>query len=98
MSRRPSRESLPLQKPGACQSINHRFSCVASLAGHGYGAVVKDLSGHTDCCGSECRLFHLGSIVYNSLYRALAACKLQFLLWSLYIFVFSETTIAKCVV
>ena len=24
------------------------------------------ISGHTDCCGSECKRFHIGSSVYNS--------------------------------
>ena len=28
--------------------------------------MVNDLSGHTDCCGSECKLFHLGSCLLNS--------------------------------
>ena len=23
--------------------------------------LVMDLSDHTDCCGSECKLFHLGA-------------------------------------
>ena len=26
-----------------------------------------DLSDHTDCCGSECKLFHLGACSPNSL-------------------------------
>ena len=25
-----------------------------------------DLSDHTDCCGSECKLFHLGACSLNS--------------------------------
>ena len=28
--------------------------------------MVNDLSDHTDCCGSECKLFHLGAYFFNS--------------------------------
>ena len=28
--------------------------------------LVMDLSDHTDCCGSECKLFHLGACSLNS--------------------------------
>ena len=28
--------------------------------------LVMDLSDHTDCCGSECKLFHLGAGSLNS--------------------------------
>ena len=31
-----------------------------------YEATANDLSDHTDCCGSECKLFHLGSCFLNS--------------------------------
>ena len=31
-----------------------------------YEATVNDLSDHTDCCGSECKLFHLGACFLNS--------------------------------
>ena len=31
-----------------------------------YEAMVNDLSDHTDCCGSECKLFHLGAYFFNS--------------------------------
>ena len=46
--------------------------------------LVNDLSGHTDCCGSDWQLFHLGSLVYNSLLSALAACTLPSLVVSVY--------------
>ena len=29
--------------------------------------LVMDLSDHTDCCGSECKLFHVGACSLNSL-------------------------------
>ena len=59
--------------------------------------LVNDLSGHTDCCGSECKLFHLGSLVYNSLYSALAACTLLSLVVSVYTLCV-EATVYKCFV
>ena len=31
-----------------------------------YDDTVNDLSDHTDCCGSECKLLHLGSCFFNS--------------------------------
>ena len=30
-----------------------------------------DLSGHTECCGSECKPFHLGSLFRNSFFDPL---------------------------
>ena len=34
--------------------------------------LVMDLSDHTDCCGSECKLFHLGACSLNSPHLILA--------------------------
>ena len=28
--------------------------------------LVMDLSDHTDCCGSECKMFHVGACSLNS--------------------------------
>ena len=61
------------------------------------GCLVNDLSGHTHYCGSECKLFHLGSLVYNSLYSALAACRLLSLVVSVYTLCV-ETTVYLCFV
>ena len=58
--------------------------------------LVNDLSGHTDCCGSECKLFHLGSFVCNSLYSAFDAC--TFILLVVSVYTHMETTVTKCVV
>ena len=61
------------------------------------GCLVNDLSGHTDFCGSECKLFHLGSLVYNSLLSALPACTVPSLVVSVYT-LSVETTVYKCIV
>ena len=59
--------------------------------------LVNDLSGHTDCCGSECKLFHLGLLLCNSLYRDLEACTLLLLVVSVYT-LSVETAVNKCIV
>ena len=59
--------------------------------------LINGLSGHTDCCGCECKLFHLGSLSCNSLYRALEACTLFLLVVSVYT-LSVETAVNKCIV
>ena len=56
---------MPLQSQGL-----HYFKTNLQSAGiycdQIYEATVNDLSDHTDCCGSECKLFHLGACFLNS--------------------------------
>ena len=65
MSRRLNRE-CPCEARGYLAS--GPTSILPLLLRHwGYMSdTVNDLSDHTDCCGSECKLFHLGSCFFNS--------------------------------
>ena len=56
MSRRLNREAPA--KPGAALSLDLLPLSWANCNSLG---LVLDLSDHTDCCGSECKLFHLGA-------------------------------------
>ena len=77
MSRRLNRESCPCKSQGPPGTWTNYVSAVPLLPLLNIRkCLVNDLSGHTECCGSECKLFHLGAIVFNSLYRALDACTL----------------------
>ena len=73
MSRRLNREDAPA-KPGAFWNTNYVFSMTPPSMLDLRRCLVNDLSGHTDCCGSECKLFHLGSLLPNSLCRVLVDC------------------------
>ena len=59
MSRRLNRESpceaRGLLTPGPTSSFLGNLQMLIDLG------PVMDLSDHTDCCGSECKLFHLGA-------------------------------------
>ena len=59
MSRRLNRESpceaRGLLTPGPTSSFLGNLQMLIDLG------LVMDLSDHTDCCGSECKLFHLGA-------------------------------------
>ena len=85
MSRRLNRESCPCKSQGPHELwIKYVFNARHLPQLELRGCLVNDLSGHTDCCGSECKLFHLGSLVCNSLYSALDGCTLPFLVVSVY--------------
>ena len=96
MSRRLNRETTPAEARGflahgpTTYSMSLFVTCLRRC-------LVNDLSGHTDCCGSECKLFHLGSLLCNSLYRALEACTLLLLVVSVYT-LSVETALNKCIV
>ena len=85
MSRRLNRESYPCKSQGLSGTwTNYIFSIPLLSLLDLRRCLVNDLSGHTDCCGSECKLFHLDSLLCNSLYRALEACTLLSLVVSVY--------------
>ena len=56
--------TMPLQKPGAFWNLTNVFSMTPFSILDLRRCLVNDLSGHTDSCGSECKLFHLGSLVF----------------------------------
>ena len=59
MSRRLNREAPA--KPGAFLLLDLLPLSWAKLHMLFDLGLVMDLSDHTDCCGSECKLFHLGA-------------------------------------
>ena len=64
MSRRPNREcpceARGLLAPGPMSFLSTTLECFLMRG------LVMDLSDHTDCCGSECKLFHVGACSLNS--------------------------------
>ena len=61
MSRRLNREAPA--KPGAFLLLDLLPLSWAKLHMLIDLGLVMDLSDHTDCCGSECKLFHLGAFL-----------------------------------
>ena len=96
MSRRLNRESCPCTSQGL-SGLWTVFSIPLLSLVDLRRCLVNDLNGHTDFCGSECKLFQLGSLLCNSLYRALEACTLLPLVVSVYTLSI-ETAVYKCMV
>ena len=73
MSRRLNRESEPMSRrrnrecPFAGAILpQDQLPLFRNYSDKMYEETVNDLSDHTDCCGSECKLFHLASCFFNS--------------------------------
>ena len=52
---------LPLQSRVSLQMDQLCITCAIPPTFYEYRCLVFDLSGQTDCCGGECKLFHVGS-------------------------------------
>ena len=64
MSRRLSRNAPA--KPEACLLPDQCPFSLRLCKRFLMRGLVMDLSDHTDCCGSECKLFHVGACSLNS--------------------------------
>ena len=54
---------MPLRSQGLSCLRTNFHSSATTLTGY-MSDTVNDLSDHTDCCGSECKLFHLSSCFF----------------------------------
>ena len=61
-----AKSGMPLRSQGLACSWTNLPSLLRLCKCFLMRGLVMDLSDHTDCCGSECKLFHLGACSLNS--------------------------------